>query len=183
MVVIYLRHGEDEQSSYKYDQKLTETGKKQAIRLAKKLIKKHGLPDIIYYSPYVRTRQTLKYMMKAINKYRKQNYNNINNGNNGDKKPVLKVEPRLGRFFTKTERKNPDIRDSTLEKGAIIKESKQDFRNRIKSQLEEVLCSQEKEESRAVIWNITHTLVLLRVAEFTEKELPEHLSFLQTVTI
>lgn len=176
MVVVYLRHGEDEKSSYKYDQKLTETGKKQAIQLAKKLIKKHGIPDIIYYSPYVRTRQTLKYMMKAIKKYRERNYNDK------EKKPSLQVDPRLGRFFTKSERKNPDVRESTLEKGAIIKEDKEEFRYRIKEQLEEVLLSHQ-ENNEPVIWNITHTLVLLRVAEFTNKSLPEHLEFLQTVTI
>lgn len=179
MVVVYLRHGEDEKSSYKYDQKLTETGKKQAIQLAKKLIKKHGIPDIIYYSPYVRTRQTLKYMMKAIKKYREKENDK---GKEKGKRPSLEVEPRLGRFFTKSERKNPDVRESTLEKGAIIKEDKEEFRYRIKEQLEEVLLSHQ-ENNEPVIWNITHTLVLLRVAEFTNKYLPEHLEFLQTVTI
>ena len=55
---------------YKYDEKLTSEGKRMSIQTAQTLIEEYGLPDIIYYSPFYRTRQTRKKMVKAINEYK-----------------------------------------------------------------------------------------------------------------
>ena len=173
MTVIFIRHGKDKKSSHKYDEKLRKSAKKEAYRLAKELIGEHGMPDIIYYSPYVRTRQTLKYMHKFIKKHRKRN---------GIKeKPLLKVEPKLSRFFTSKERKNPDIRESTLNKGVIIVESKKEFKNRVSSHLEEVI--DKAKQDKLKIWNITHGLVLVNVAEAKNIKLPKHLNYLERIVI
>ena len=173
MVLIFIRHGKDRESSHKHDEKLRKSGKKKAYKLAKKLIKEYGIPDIIYYSPYARTRQTLKSMFKAIKKYKKK-YNLTG-------KPSLINEPKLGRLFTGKERKNPDIRESTLSKGAIITESKEEFRNRIEFHLNEVITKMEQNNSK--IWNITHSLVLVHIAKIRNIELPEHLDYLEKIVI
>ena len=63
--------------------------------MAKKLIQEHGLPDIIYCSPYYRTRQTRKRMVKAIEDYKKHL---SENHEDKYKRVKLQTEPRLGRF-------------------------------------------------------------------------------------
>ena len=173
-MIIFIRHGKDKKSTHKHDEKLRKSSKKKAYHLAKKLIVEHGYPDIIYYSPYIRTRQTLKSMMKAIKKHRKQN--------NIERKPIKVVEPKIGRFFTRKERKNPDVRLSTLNKGVIISETKEEFRNRVLSHLDKVV-TQSKEKKDLKIWNITHTLILVNVARKMDIKLPDHLSYLHKIVI
>lgn len=143
MTIIYIRHGEDKMGHYEHDEKLTSKGKKQTRKVARRLIEDYGLPDIIYYSPFYRVRQTRKHMMKIIRRYMKDN--------NIDEDVELILEPRLGRFFTRRQKKYPDVRDSTLYKGAIIHEQWEDFHERIEEHFDEI------KNTDKVIWNITHT--------------------------
>lgn len=171
--IIYIRHGNDIRNRHKYDEELTSEGKRMAKKLAKELIKKHGLPDIIYYSPFYRTRQTGKYMIKTIKKYRDSLSHEDKN-----KKIRLKIDPRLGRFFTEKQKHNPDISSSTLSKGAIIDETWDEFHGRIEEQMNEILNNKYQ-----IIWNITHTLVLLRIAHLQNIERSPHVEYMDTVII
>ena len=163
--VIYIRHGSDKKGDYKYDEKLTSEGKKGAVELSKKLIALYGIPDIIYYSPFYRTRQTRKAMIHAIKEYNREIGEN--------KMPELVLEPRLGRFFTKKQRRDPNIRSSTMHKGAIIDERWDEFKERVKEQYDEVM-----NNKHALIWNITHTLVLLQVSNLSNIERNPHVEYL-----
>ena len=138
---------------------MTWEGKKESQDAARKLIEQYGLPDIIYYSPMFRTRQTVKEMVKVVEEYSR-------------KKIKVKTEPRLGRFFTKSQRRKQKIRESTLYKGAILDETWDQFHERVDQHFSEIV-----EKDYSVIWNITHTLVLLRIGQITGIYLPEHISY------
>lgn len=165
MTVIYIRHAKDKKDRCEHDEKLTEEGKEDVKRFTKKLIDENGFPDVIYYSPFMRTRQTVKYMLRQI-KHMDEN-----------RKVKISIEPKLGRFFTAKERKNPDIHESTERRNPIIHEDKKSFHSRIKKHLKRV----SKKGEDQVIWNVTHTLVLLRVAEYLDIERDPHVEYLDTV--
>lgn len=159
--IIYIRHGEDENGKHVNDQELTESGKHESYLLAKQLIATFGIPNIIYYSPLFRCRQTIKQMKKAINE--------IVNSSNKDT-IIYKVEPKLGRFFTKKEIKNVDIRRSTIKNGVIIYEKHEKFKERVKEHLTNILT----DDNNHIIWNITHALVFLNTARITNTPHKEH---------
>jgi len=74
MTIIYIRHGKDRKGSHKHDEKLTKEGKKEVEIFTEKLVREYGIPDIIYYSPFHRTRHTAKYMLRKIIEMRKKLY-------------------------------------------------------------------------------------------------------------
>ena len=165
--VIYIRHGPDERRDHKYDEHLTKEGIEDVKRFTEELIEKHGLPDVIYYTPFYRGRQTRKVMMKTIKKL------------NLDHKNIeLILEPKLGRWFTYKQSQRPDIKSSTFRKGAITDETKEEFKERVKEQLEEVLNNGYKN-----VWNITNTLVLLRVARIKNIVRDKYVKYLDTVVL
>jgi len=164
--IIYLRHGEDTRSTHKYDEKLTEAGKEGARNLAKKLIETYGIPDAIYCSPFYRTRQTRRQMLKVINEYTDKKIKNI-------------TDPRLSRYFTSSQERNPDIRRDTRKKKAPIHESWNDFKRRVKKQLRDM----EKKDKYNVIWCIGHTLIIKYVARFKDIDRSDHIKYLDTVVI
>jgi broad specificity phosphatase PhoE len=166
--VIYIRHGTDVHNNYRHDEKLTQKGKKESYRLAKELIEKYGVPDIIYYSPSYRTFQTAKYMKKAL-----KNVDSLDKRSmNLDNEKKIKVEPRLGRFFTNTEKKSPDVHRNSIKRGILIEETWEKFHERIDEQFYEC-----KKSEHQVIWNITHSLVLLRVAKLNNIERDRHVKY------
>ncbi len=170
-VIIYLRHGKDMKSGYKYDQKLTPEGKDKSRSMAKTLIEKYGVPDAIYCSPFYRTRQTRRQMLKVISKF--------NSNNNTDKKIKNITDPRLSRFFTKRQTKNPDIRRDTRRKKAPIYERWNQFKRRVKSQVEDM----EKKDKYDVIWCIGHTLIIKEVAKIKNIDRPRHIDYLDTIIL
>jgi len=164
--VIYVRHGDDTPDKHKYDEKLTKEGKEKCKVLTDKLIEEYGLPDIIYYSPFHRTRQTKKIMLNHIHK-----------------KHNIKVKSvcdyRLSRFFTKKQRLNPDVRSDTLAKGAPVNESWEEFKHRVKKQLRDM----ETKRTEKVIWCITHTLVLSYVIKKKGINHEYSIPYLDTIVI
>lgn len=125
-MIIYFRHGRDQYAGYKHDERITKEGKVEIENFVVKMLEKYGIPDIICYSPMFRTRQTTKYIIKKIKEIREiKETEHIK----------LLMEPKLGRFFTRKERDEPDIHQSTLERNPIIYESKKDFKKRVKKQL------------------------------------------------
>ena len=169
MVILYIRHAKDREGNYLHDEKLTKEGKYEAFDLTKNLIEEYGLPDIIYYSPFYRVRQTRKVMMKVISKYKKEN--------NIKKEVVLILEPRLGRFFTRNQSKYPDVRESTFRKGAIIEERSREFKERVEEQLNQI---QNIDKN---IWNITHSLVILHVARLSDINRSSHVNYLDVCVV
>lgn len=142
--IIYIRHGEDKRGHYKYDEKLTDYGKKKVKDLTKQLIDTYGFPDIIYYSPYYRTRQTKRLMLSVIDR------------DYGEELPPTKCDSRLSRFFTKRQSRNPDIRKDTRKRGAPIYETWREFKYRVGEHISEM----ESNRQHHIIWCVTHTLVL-----------------------
>ena len=167
-MIIYIRHGPDERADHKYDEILTRAGKEEVISFTKQLLEEHGIPDIIYCSPFQRTRQTTQLMIKAIKRYRKEN--------NLTKRVDFIIEPKLGRFFTKQQMRYPDIKESTLRKGAIIKETYSEFKDR-------VTYHHQGLDPNLHIWNITHTLVLLHISKINRVERSKYVRYLDTVKI
>ena len=165
-VIIYLRHGKDMKSGYKYDEKLTPEGKDKARNVAEDLIGKYGLPDAIYCSPFYRTRQTRRQMLKVISTYTNE-------------KIVIITDPRLSRFFTKQQTKNPDIRKDTMKKRVPIYERWEQFKRRVKSQLNEM----EKKDEYDVIWCIGHTLIIKEVIKLKNINRSKNIKYLDTVVL
>lgn len=163
--VLFIRHGKDTPDEHKYDERLSNSGKEDIRVLTEKLIEEHGIPEIIYYSPFHRTRQTTKIILKEI----KSNHN-------------IKVKSvcdwRLSRYFTERQRKNPDIRKDTRSKGAPLNETWSEFKKRALKQLEDMESSEEK-----VIWCITHTLVLSCIIKKKNIDHPYNIPYLDTIVI
>lgn len=165
-VIVYLRHGEDVRTKYKYDEKLTSEGKESARELAEELINKYGVPDAIYCSPFYRTRQTRRQMLKVISTYT-------------DKRVVNITDPRLSRFFTRSQTQNPDIRRDTLKKKAPIYETWDEFKRRVRRQVKEM----EWQDIYDVIWCIGHTLIIKQVAKIKEINRSSHIKYLDTIIL
>jgi broad specificity phosphatase PhoE len=168
--IIYIRHGKDAVDEYKYDEILTDKGKIAVKHLTKKLIKEHGVPDIIYYSPYYRTRQTKNIMLKTIKKYFNRDY------------PPYECDNRLSRFFTEKQSRNPDIRSDTIKKGAPVYETWEEFNARVKEQVDEMENS-NKTNNYKVIWCVTHTLILDYLIRNKELDRDHHIPYLDTIVI
>jgi len=167
MTIIYIRHGKDKRGSHKHDEKLTKEGKKEVEAFTEKLVEEYGIPDIIYYSPFHRTRHTAKYMLRKIIELREDETKTVK----------LKLDMNLGRFFTRKQKKRPDVRESTYRKGIIIEERWEEFKDRVEKQMSSII----KEDK--IIWNITHSLVLLQVAKLNNIERSHHVDYLDTVVI
>lgn len=162
--IIYVRHGHDQRKDFKFDENLTSLGKAKAKKLAKRLIRKYGLPTVIMYSPFLRCRQTLHEVKKVVQSYKKKD---------ADFKLETIVEPKLGKYFTPSEKEQMngdhhlDVRESTLKLGALIDKSKKHFNERVVEQYENVSTEMEN----PVIWNICHAIVLKRVAKMTKNRM------------
>ena len=167
-LILYIRHGEDKRNNYRDDAELTDFGRQESRELAKKLLDEFGIPDVIYYSPFQRTRATKKEMVKVIKKYKEQH--------NIHKKIRMVSDPRLGRFFSNSERDNPEVHHKTMKKGAFIWENKKQFDKRVFDQLND--CKKEK-----IVWNITHTLVLLKIVKIEGVKRSRYVDYLDYVLI
>jgi len=139
---IYIRHGHDESSGYDHDQRLTDEGRHHARALAAKLLKSHGPPVAIYYSPFDRTTDTAKEMFSVLAEH----------GVANDVK--IKIDPRLGKFFSAQQRKDPSVSKSTVKRGMVIQPSKRAFQKALDEQYKEV----KSKHGTDVVWNITHAI-------------------------
>jgi len=164
MNILYIRHGKDKKGKYKYDEKLSKEGKEEIRNFTLDLIEKYGIPDIIFYSPFYRTFQTKKIMIKVILESKNVKIEN-------------KVDIRLGRFFTYKESKNPVIHPKTSNKEPIIYENSNDFHERVNFQFNEI------KKLNKNIWNITHSLVILSLAKRFKIERNPHVNYLDYINI
>jgi len=162
-MIIYLRHSHDEydDATHRHDHQITTMGKEKARQIGKKLIVKYGLPNIVYCSPFKRTRQTLKYMLKD------HEHNTIK----------VKYDPNLSRYFNKNEQEDPSVFNDTDKFDIPVQENKRQFKERVNNHIKEIT---EVAEKDIIIWCITHTLVLKKVAKHHGITIPKHLEFMQS---
>lgn len=160
-MLIYIRHSDDEVSdpTHIHDPKLTDSGKRLAYKVGKNLIQKYGKPDLVFCSPFRRTKQTLKYMLRKTD--------------TEDIKFVYDID--LSRYFSNREKKNPSVDSSTLTKDIPIYESRSDFHKRTEKLADKMHAYVDRKE---VIWCITHTTVYKRMAKIYEVELPDYIPFM-----
>ena len=174
---VYIRHGDDEESKYRYDEKLSDRGKKRARHRARDMIRHHGLPTHIYYSPMERTRKTAKQFMRVARKEATKR---------GTSTPQFVMEPRLGRYFTQKERHYVDrhtshaMRRSTASKAMIDHGGKRAFRQRVEGHWGQL---KDKHGDADRIWCVTHSLVFLHMARINSVDRGSHVSFLDTLVL
>jgi broad specificity phosphatase PhoE len=158
--IIYIRHSDDEggDCSKLQDCQLNQEGRKLAIRTGYKLIKKHGLPNIIYCSPFRRTLQTMENMLR-------------NKDRSGIK---IYKETRLSRYFSSSEKLRPNIDPNTMKADIDIHESFEEFKIRIDKFSDSI---ESLTENNDVIWCITHTTVYKRLSKKYDIKLPKYIPF------
>lgn len=180
-MIIYLRHADDNQhhSKHKHDNHISKKGKLDAKEIVYKLIEQYGYPNKIYYSPFLRCRETVTIMMNELL--------NVRTGYNNDF--CLKCTPEneyihivelicdltLSRYFTKKDRKRPSISASTLKYGVPIYEKKEGLSKRLDLHIESI----RKVDSNSIIWCITHAVTYKKIAEKLNIKTPDHIEFLE----
>lgn len=166
-MIIYIRHSqEDTDPTYLDDPLLTEKGQRLAYKRGIRLIEKYGIPDIVYCSPFRRTKETMKYMLKDID----SRENDID----------IKIRGSLSRYFKTRDKKYADVCDKTLNKNIPIYEDRREFYFRV----EHVYDKMEKyRHSNKIIWCITHTSLYKEIADMYDISLPKHIPYMHYIKI
>lgn len=167
MTIIYFRHGDDEVSdpTKTHDHKITDEGKKDARKFAKKLIKKYGQPQRVYLGPFARTKETYAAMKKYL-----------------DSDVEIIIEPRLSRYFSSKEKKHPKVYTSTKKYKPPIQETHSEFHERVEKHYSKLKKDGWLKEDK-LTWCITHALVLKHTAKQVDITLPERYDFLECFAI
>lgn len=163
MTVVFIRHSDDNGSdpSHHHDPKVTRRGKKKAENAAYELIRMYGEPSVIFCSPFRRTLETSKRMKKMCNL-----------------PPEIYIDNNLSRYFSKKEKKNPDISSKTRKYDVPIYESWNDFEERINKHIQMLIHSGYK-KSEDVVWVVSHALVYKHVARVYGVDIPIIIPFLE----
>ncbi len=162
-MLIYIRHSEDNTSAtYPFDNKLSYAGSQKIAEFTERMIKKRGLPDVIYCGPLRRCKLTCKYMLR----YMKVHYKHT---------PRVKIDTRLSRFFTPKERQHPDIMKTIQKHNLNINETSSDFKHRTHSFIREL---ENEHTSERKIWAISHTLVIREACRIYSIDFPKKIPFL-----
>lgn len=160
-MLIYIRHSMDneEDPTYRHDARLTHKGKKLAVSKGEALIQKYGIPNIVYCSPFRRTRETLTNLLSSV-----QNTQNIK----------IVYDQRIARHFSKNDQRHPDVAPTTLKTNIPIYESTEDFNKRIR-RFSKSMSHYALEDT--VVWCITHTTAYKRMASYHRVRIPSHIPF------
>jgi broad specificity phosphatase PhoE len=162
MVHIYLRHANDgHKTIYKQDAKLTKKGKRDTAKAAHRLVKHHGFPDEIRFSPFLRTAETAHLL-----------YYKLLELNNGRCKTRLIPDVDLSRYFNRKERRYPSVSAYT-QQFAVPLDNQKAFHRRLKRHRRKM-----KGRGDETIWFITHALAMKYLAEKRHISLPEDIKFL-----
>ena len=126
MTGIYLSYGNlklDIENPNYDDKILSELGEKQALDMCNLLLKKYGVPSLIISSPYERTRIMSIILKNRIKiKYKKEIY--------------ILVDNNLSKYWPqKIQGKNIDLSEFTQNYNPILKESRSEFIDRVKTHL------------------------------------------------
>lgn len=201
-MLLYIRHAKDKEDKDGNDGSLRKSSKMEIKKQTLLWIEKYGLPDVVYYSPFYRTFQTVKQIKRTLEKHMEENKIT----------KIIKyvVEPKIGRYVTK---KEMNVRENTLKKGAIVGETTEQFKQRIKDhydslkkilktektektqktekteKIEKIEKTQKTEKTQDIenenlkIWNVTHAYILSITATYANILLKEHLEYLDTLVI
>jgi len=167
MSKIWIRHIEklykngkgdiQDSTQYQHDPgiKFEENTEEIVENLVDKLVENYGLPDYIYVSPFLRTRQTSELIINVLNK--KYNSN-----------PILFYKPEIGEYlgFCKRSYSNQkaDIHPFTkniFKFNLYLGESLKHFKERVYKHFENVKTEPNN------IWSITHGIVLSNIYEYS----------------
>lgn len=152
MVLIYIRHAKDDTKSAFLngsvnDAPLYPTSKNSCKKLGKKLIEKYGVPKVIYTSPFLRCKETVKYMLEG-------------NKNLIDKNILIEPDLDISKWFPSDQKDNPQITSKTSKYDINVKESYDEFKNRIKNHYK---LKKKLAKSKDVYWCVTHAIVFKKI--------------------
>ncbi len=159
--LIYLRHGDDRGNDvHRHDRHLNERGRQAAVLAAAHLIETHGHPDVAYVSPYRRAVETIDAMSARFTQ-----------------PVVVQRDPRVAQLLSEKRQRDPAISPETRAQVAII-EDRDAFRRRVASHVDEV-----QRHTAAVIWCVTHQVVVERVAALLDVRMNGDLDFLDHLVV
>lgn len=159
-MLIYLRHGDDRgDDDYRHDRRLTLRGKEKASKVAKRLIEKHGHPDVVYVSPFRRAIDTLDAMSDRF-----------------DRIVPIRRDPRIAQHLSDKQRRHPQVSPETRSQ-VTINEDHDAFRRRIAEHVAEV------RGLAGTIWCITHQGVIEEIAVHFGVKISGALDFLDRVVM
>jgi broad specificity phosphatase PhoE len=152
-MLLYLRHGDDRGDDvYRHDRRLNDRGREKAAKAVKRLIEKHGHPDVAYVSPFRRAIETLEVMATRF-----------------DRTVDMRRDPRIAQCFLG--KRDPKVSPET--RSVIdVAESRNAFRSRVAAHVT---------EARAVpgvVWCVTHQVVIEEAARHFGVDVSSDLDFL-----
>jgi broad specificity phosphatase PhoE len=162
-VLIYLRHSDDRgEDVYRHDRPLNDRGRKKARKSFTELAERYGHPDTLFVSPFRRALQTLEAMASQF------------------KRPVdIHRDSRIAQHLSGKQRRDPRVSPETLE-AISVHEDESAFRMRVQDHVEDV---RRRVRAGAVIWGITHQVVIEEVAGHFGVEISEDLDFLDHIVM
>lgn len=166
-MLIYIRHGNDhsEDNKHHHDRGLSKSGWRKASKAATRLIEKHGHPAIVYVSPFRRTVDTVAAMAERFDR------------------PVSVIQdPRIAQYFGKKKRRRGVEIGRVLAGIAPIDHDKEAFRQRVAQHIDDVKLA-DHHRSAAVVWCVTHTVVLRHIGKRFDEKVPDPLDFLDHFVI
>ena len=160
-MLLYLRHGDDRgEDAYKHDRALNARGRKKAEKAFEALVDRYGHPDTLFVSPYRRAVQTLEAMKPRF------------------ARPVdIHRDPRVAQYVGG--KRVPVVSPETA---AVvdIDETLAQFRARVADHAED---ARRRAKAGAVLWCITHQVVVEEVARHFGLRVPSELDFLDHVVV
>ena len=158
-MLLYLRHGDDRGDDvYKHDRPLNDRGRKKARKAFDALAEKYGHPDTLFVSPLRRAMQTLEVMVPQF------------------KRPVdVHRDPRVAQYLGG--KREPIVSPETAAVVALD-ESLIAFQDRVRDHAED---AKRRSHVGAVIWCITHQIVIEEAAGHFGLKIPGDLDFLDHI--
>jgi broad specificity phosphatase PhoE len=169
-MIIYIRHGDDEEedSAFLHDRRLVQASSADCMRRAYRLIERHGWPRVIFCSPFLRARETLKAMWPVLA--------------SGGRPPRVIVDPSLSRHFNSREQQAPSISPSTLQVEIPVYETWDDFKLRCEIHMR-AMFTRGLYQTPHVAWCITHVLVIKQLGGHLGFKVPNFVPFLGNYTV
>ena len=160
-MLLYLRHGDDRgEDVYRHDRRLNDRGRKQAAKKAARLIRKHGHPDAVFVSPFRRTIETVNCMTARF-----------------ERLVVVQSDSRIAQLLTDKHLRDLSVSPDTL-RAITVGEDRSAFRSRVKEHVRDI---RQRAESGAIIWCITHQVVVEEVARLFDVKISQTLDFLDHI--
>lgn len=152
MTILYIRHAEkahkngERNAVFAHDPELTKNGKLKSIEYGKELVEKYGPPNVIYSSPFERTRQTMNCLASSI-----PDITNLRSYSCNDLSEFLgNWKPHQVKLRPETAKCNPPICDHKT------------FEENVARHIEEF---KKIDHSNLVIWVITHRKSIREIAK------------------